>query len=347
MQAAVYYGPDDLRVADRPVPNIGPKEVLLKVVRTGICATDLRILHGAHRMYPPGTRRIPGHEVFGELVEVGASIDWLKPGQRVFVAPNMGCGRCRQCITGNNNLCANFQALGITLDGSFAEYMRVPEAAVSQGNLIPIAAEIDPAVAALIEPFACVLRGQEAVNIRPGDYVLILGAGPIGVMHALLARMRGAGRVVVSEILPERAEKIAQLGVDRVVNPSREDLLSIVREESNGDGADVVIVAVPAPDAQESALELAGIRGRINFFGGLPKDKPFIRFNSNLVHYKELIVTGTTACSTNDCHRAAEIVVSGRIDLYPLVSANFPLSQVRQAFQAAEDRKSLKVMLEP
>jgi L-iditol 2-dehydrogenase len=225
--------------------------------------------------------------------------------------------------------------------------MRVPEAAVSQGNIIPIEAAIDPAVAALIEPFACVLRGQEAVNIRPGDYVLIFGAGPIGVMHALLARMRGAGRVVVSEILPERAEKIAQLGVDRVVNPLRENLLSIVREESNGDGADVVIVAVPAPEVQESAPELAGIRGRINFFGGLPKDKPFIRFNSNLVHYKELIVTGTTACSTNDCHRAAELVVSGRIDLSPLVSANFPLSLVRQAFQAAEDRKSLKVMLEP
>lgn len=347
MRAVVYYGPDDLRVADRPVPVIGPKEVLVKVVRTGICATDLRILHGAHRMYPPGTLRIPGHEVFGELVEVGASVDWLKPGQRVFVAPNMGCGRCRQCITGNNNLCANFQALGITLDGSFAEYMRVPEAAVSQGNIIPIEAEIDPAVAALIEPFACVLRGQEAVKIRPGDYVLVLGAGPIGVMHALLARLSGAGRVVVSEILPERAERIAQLGVDRVVNPSKENLLAIVREETNEGGADVVIVAVPAAEAQEAALELAGIRGRINFFGGLPKDKPFIRFNSNLVHYKELIVTGTTACSTSDCHRAAEIVVSGRIDLSPLISANFPLSQIRQAFQTAEDRKSLKVMLEP
>lgn len=347
MQAAVYYGPNDLRLADRPVPAIGPKEVLVRVIRTGICATDLRILHGAHRMYPPGTQRIPGHEVFGELVEVGASIDWLRPGQRVFVAPNMGCGRCRQCIAGNNNLCANFQALGITLDGSFAEYMRVPEAAVSQGNIIPIETDIDPAVAALIEPFACVLRGQEALNIRPGEYVLVLGAGPIGVMHALLARMRGAGRVVVSEILPERADKIAQMNVDRVINPSVEDLPAIVREETRGEGADVVIVAAPAHQAQESALELAGIGGRINFFGGLPKDKPFIQFNSNLVHYKELIVTGTTACSTRDCHRAAEIVLSGRIDLSLLVSAHFPLSQVQQAFQAAEDRKSLKVILEP
>ncbi len=347
MQAALYYGPDDLRVTERPVPAIGSKEVLVKVLRTGICATDLRILHGAHRMYPPGTLRIPGHEVVGELVEVGASIDWLRRGQRVFIAPNMGCGRCRQCIAGNNNLCANFQALGITLDGSFAEYMRVPEVAVSQGNIIPIEVEIDPAVAALIEPFACVLRGQEALNIRPGDYVLILGAGPIGVMHALLARMRGASRVLVSEILPERVEKIAQLGVDRVVNPANEDLSAIVREETKGEGADVVIVAAPAHQAQESALELAGVGGRINFFGGLPKDKPFIQFNSNLVHYKELIVTGTTACSTRDCHQAAEIVLSGRIDLSPLISAHFPLSQVQQAFQAAEDRKSLKVILEP
>lgn len=346
MLAAVYYGPNDLRIEERPVPDAGPKEALIKVINTGICGTDLRIFHGAHRKYPPGTIRIPGHEVVGELVEVGSEIDWLEPGSRVFVAPNMGCGRCRQCITGNNNRCANYDAIGITVDGSFAEYMRVPAAAVSQGNLIPVSDAIDPAAAALIEPLACVLRGQEVLNIRPGEYILIIGAGPIGVMHALLARIHGAVRVVVSELIQERAVQVKELGVDRVVNPTQENLHEIVAEETHGEGADVVIVAAPAHQAQEAALELAGIGGRINFFGGLPKERPKINFNSNLLHYKELVVTGTTACSTSDCRRAAMIVESGRIDLSPLVSARFPLPEAIQAFQTAEDRKSLKVVLE-
>jgi L-iditol 2-dehydrogenase len=346
MLAAVYYGPDDLRLEERPVPGIGPDEALLKVINTGICGTDLRILHGGHRKYPAGTVRVPGHEVVGEIVEVGANVTGVPVGQRVMVAPNYGCGHCPQCVTGNNNRCANYGGIGITLDGAFAEYMRIPAAMILQGDLIPIGDDVDPAAAALIEPFACVLRGQDALHIGPDDVVLVSGAGPIGTMHIMLARLKGAKRVIVSELVEARLPQAVAAGADRTVNITEENLADVIMDESNGRGADAIIIAAPAHKAQEEALSLAAIGGRINFFGGLPKDRPTITFDSNLVHYKELIVTGTTACSTSDCWRAAEIVNAGRIDLTQLVSGRYPLTEIHAAFKEAENRTALKIVVE-
>ncbi len=347
MFALVYHGPDDMRVEEVPIPQIGPDEILLRVSAASICGTDLRIWHGGHRKYPVGTLRIPGHEVTGEIAEVGKNIQNLNAGQQVFVAPNMGCGHCRQCISGNNNRCADYAALGVTLDGAFGEFMRVPAAAVQQGNVMPVAEGIGVDVAALIEPLACVLRGQRALAIQPGDVVLVMGAGPIGIMHMLLARLSGASKVLVSELGEDRLLRAEQLGADRGILLEKEDIHSVIEAESGGQGADVVIVAAPSHQGQESALSLAAIGGRINFFGGLPKDRPTINFDSNLVHYKELLVTATTACSTNDCRQAAAIVNSGRIDLAPLISARYALKDALLAFQAAEDRHSLKVVVKP
>ncbi|HOV06734.1 MAG TPA: zinc-dependent dehydrogenase [Anaerolineaceae bacterium] len=347
MLAAVYHGPQDLRVEEVPIPQIQSDELLVKVQAASICGTDLRIFHGNHRMYSPGTVRIPGHEVVGTIAEVGSQLTGFTVGERVFIAPNMGCGHCAQCVSGNNNLCATYDAIGVTIDGGFAEYVRVPANAIRQGNVIRVSESVDPAVAALMEPFACVLRGQNAVHIRPGEVVLVIGAGPIGVMHIKLAKVRGAGRVIVSEPVADRAKQAASMGADRVVNPTQEDLQTVLNKESDGRGADVIIVAAPVHAAQESALTLAAINGRINFFGGLPKDRPTITFDSNLVHYKELVITGTTACSTNDCWEATRIVNSGLIDLSDLVSQRYPLREAVKAFAAAEDRKSLKIVLEP
>lgn len=347
MLAAVYHGPNDLRVEEVAIPKIGNGEILLKVLAAGICGTDLRILHGNHRMFPPGIVRIPGHEVVGTIAEIGAGVTGFNLNDRVFIAPNIGCGQCVQCINGNNNLCAQYTAIGVTIDGAFAKYMRVPAGAIQQGNVIHVSEKVDPTVAALIEPFACVLRGQNAVQIKPGEIVLVLGAGPIGVMHTKLAKIRGAGRVIVSEPMLERAEQAKRMGADRVVNPNVEDLQKLLLEESNGRGANVIIVAAPVHAAQESALNMAAISGRINFFGGLPKEKPIINFDSNMVHYKELVITGTTSCSTSDCWQATQIVNSGLIDLSDLVSKRYPLSEAVAAFTAADDRKSLKIILEP
>jgi L-iditol 2-dehydrogenase len=345
MLAAVYHGPNDLRVEQVPVPKIEPDEILLKMVAASVCGTDLRILHGNHRLYPPGTIRIPGHELVGDIEEIGSEVKGLLKGQRFFIAPNIGCGHCRQCIAGNNNRCENYTAFGINIDGAFSEYIRVPAACIRQGNLIPISMNVDPAVAALAEPLSCSLHGQRPLNIRPGDRVLVMGAGPIGIIHMMLAKLHGAGRVWVSEMIPDRIEQARKLGADRVIDLNSENQDEVIRSETNGQGADVIIVAAPSPQAQEAALQIAGIGGRINFFGGLPKDKPTINFDSNLVHYKELIVTATTACSTQDCVDASAIINSKRIDLSPLVSAKYPLKDTLEGFAAAENRKSLKVVI--
>ena len=348
MLAAVYHGPNDLRVESVPMPEIGPDELLLRVLRANICGTDLRILHGGHRKYPPGTRRIPGHEVVGEVADVGAALAADYPiGRRLFVAPNMGRGDSRETISGNNNLDPEYEAFGITLDGAFAEYMRVPAAAVRQGNLMGVADGVDPAVAALVEPLACVWRGQNKIAVGAGDVALVMGAGPIGVLHVMLARLRGATRIIVSEPAAGRREQALALGADVAVDPMNEDLAAVVAAESSGRGADVIITAAPVKALQEQALDLAAMGGRVNYFGGLAKDDPIIRFNSNTVHYKELIVTGTTACSTYDCLRAAEIVNSGRLDLSPLITGAYPLSEAVAAFAAAADGKNLRVTLIP
>ena len=347
MKAAVYHGANDIRFEEVPYPELGSGEIILKVISANICGTDLRILHGGHRHYPEGTVRIPGHEVVGDIVAVGNDINKYKVGDRVFVAPNMGDGDSRETISGNNNLDPNFRAIGINMDGAFAEYMRVPADAVRQGNVMPVKKDEDPAVAALIEPLACVVRGQNAVNTRSGDIVVVMGAGPIGMLHVLLAKARGAAKVLVSEPIESRRKQAKVLGADVVVDPVNEDLNEKVKSISNGRGADVVIVAAPSKPAQESALEIAAVGGRINLFGGLPKDDPTIRFDSNLVHYKELVVTGTTACSTHDCLQAADLINAGVMDLDPLVTKRFPLSEVEDAFKAAADGTNMRVALLP
>ncbi|HRN69259.1 MAG TPA: alcohol dehydrogenase catalytic domain-containing protein, partial [Promineifilum sp.] len=269
MLAAVYHGPNDLRVEKVPVPEIGPDELLLRVLRANICGTDLRILHGGHRKYPPGTTRIPGHEVVGEVAATGAAVAADYPlGRRLFVAPNMGRGDSRETISGNNNLDPEYEAFGITLDGAFAEYMRVPAAAVRQGNLMGVAEGVDPAVAALVEPLACVWRGQNKIAVGAGDVALVMGAGPIGVLHVMLARLRGATRIIVSEPAAGRREQALALGADVVVDPMNEDLAAVVAAESDGRGADVIITAAPVKALQEQALDLAAMGGRVNYFGG-------------------------------------------------------------------------------
>ncbi len=347
MLAFRYHGPNDMRLEEVEAPQAAAGELIVAMESASFCGTDLRIVHGNHRHYPAGTVRTPGHELVGRISQIGAGVKGYELGQRMFVAPNIGCGHCEHCISGNNNLCADFNALGITLDGAFAQYVRVPANAVKQGNLMPIDESVDPAVAALIEPFACVLRGQRPLNIQPGEVVLVMGAGPIGILHLKLARLKGAGMVIVSEPVAERREQAAAFGADRVVDPFNEDLKAVVQASSRGRGADAVIIAAPVNALQEQSLDLAAVGGRLSFFGGLPKDKPTIQFNSNLVHYKELIVSATTACSTDNCRQAADIVNSGRVDLAPLVSARVRLADAVEGLRLAEDRKSLKVVLVP
>jgi L-iditol 2-dehydrogenase len=339
LRALVYHGVDDLRVEERRDREPGPGEALLRVEACGICGTDLRIAAGAHRAYPEGTVRVPGHEIAGRLEAVGDGVD-LPVGASAFVAPNIGCGHCPECRAGRVNLCRTPRALGITDDGGFAEFVLLDEALVSQGNVLLVEDGRDMAALALVEPLACALRGSKACRIADGDVVVIVGAGPVGLMHLQLARLRNPDRVIVSEPNPARRAEAERFGADVTVEPGQ-------LAEAVGDGADVIVTAAPAPAAQRQALELAAPNARINFFGGLPRDRSQVELDTNLIHYRELVVTGTTANTTEDCREALELVVSGRVDTVGLVGDREPLDAAGDAFATARAGERLKVVIEP
>jgi len=347
MRAAVYYDIGDIRGEDRPRPKPGPGEALLRIGAAGICGTDLRIYAKGHHRIPTGTNRILGHEFAGEIVDVGEGVAHLSAGMRVGVAPNMGCGVCTQCVAGWTNLCEDYTAFGISLDGAFAEYMIITADAIRQGNVVPIPDHIPFSVAALAEPLSCCFNGQEAVSVGRDDVVLVVGAGPIGVMHLLLARLSGARTVIVSELSEARGRQAQEHGADVVVNPQQEDLHEAVLAASSGEGASVIIVAAPAPRAQEQSLDLAARQGRINFFGGLPKSNPTIQFDSNLVHYKQLVVTGTTGSNVRQYRSSMNLIVAGRIKLDGLIGARLPLDRIHEGIERSKAGQEMRILVEP
>ncbi len=342
--ALVYHGPNDLRLEQRPAPEPGSGEALLAVRACGVCGTDLKIVRGEHGAYPAGTIRVPGHEIAAEVAAVGDGASGLRPGDRVFVAPNIGCGTCRSCRSGRTNLCVRPQAFGITRDGAFAALMRVPAEAIAQGLLLPVPADADPAVVSLAEPLASAIRGARATSTATGDTVLVFGAGPMGVLHLLVALARGAEQVIVCEPAAARRAQAARFGATAAIAP--QEVEEAVRDLTDGRGADVIVTAVALAAVQEQALSLAAVGGRINFFGGLPSGASDVRIDSNLIHYRELVVTGTTANSTDDCREALDLVLSGAFDPGPLLSARYPLERAHDAFAEAAGGEALKVVVE-
>ncbi|GGG01722.1 zinc-dependent dehydrogenase [Paenibacillus abyssi] len=341
MLAAMLYGPKDLRLEEIADPVINENEVLLEVKRAAICGTDIRMYNNGYKGISSTTPRILGHELAGVIKEVGKNVTKYQTGMRVTVAPNMGCGLCRQCISGNTHLCNDYQALGININGGFTEYVKIPESAVRQGNISPLADHVTFEEAAIVEPLACVYNGFLKVDIKPGDHVLIIGAGPIGLMHAKLAKMAGASKVIMNDISEERMAMCRQID-DFITTVRTEDMKSYIHDITDGEGVEVVITACPVPQVQANALELVAINGRVNFFGGLAKDKEIVPINTNLIHYKQIIVTGSTRSSILQYRQALDFVKHGLIDVKSLISASFPLNQIDAAFDNATKGIGLK-----
>lgn len=347
MQAAVYHGPKDLRIKHVTKPAPGPGEVLIRVKSSVICATDIKMFSGIHSYVETDKMVIFGHENAGYIAELGSGVEGYSIGEAVFVAPNIGCGQCYLCINGNNNICRQSEQIGMSLNGGFAEYLLVPKRAVQQGNLLPIKDGVDLAVASLTEPLACVLRGQKPLQISPDKVVLIMGGGPIGMLHLKLAQLKSAAKIIVTEPNAFRRTRATEFGADCVVDPFKDDLASVVNKESNGHGADVIITAVSSAKAQADSIELAAIGGRICFFAGLPKGITPIQLDSNLLHYKELVVSGTSGNSTANCNEAMSIINAGKIDLSCMITGRFPLTEIHTAFGEAQKSHTLKIAIEP
>lgn len=346
MRAVRLYGAKDLRVDDVEKPVVDADEFLIRVKAATVCATDIRIYtYGDPRVRFP---RILGHEFAGDIVEVGANLKgFLEAGMRVTVNPNMYCGRCRYCVTGRHELCELRYALGIDVDGALAEYLKVPSEAFRTGGVCEVPDHISYEEAALVEPLSACLHGQEFAQTKVGDIVAVIGAGPIGLMHIIVSKAIGASKVIVSEVDEERLKEAANFGADYIINPLKEDLPSKVNQITGGHGADVVIVAVGSPAAQQQALYIAAKGGRINFFGGLPAGKDTVSLNTNLIHYREIFVLGTSSQSIWDFRKTLELVSAGVLKVKPFITHRFSLEDTAKAFEIASSKISLKACVNP
>lgn len=340
MRAAILTAPNAMQLGEAPDPVRADGDLILRVKAATICGTDIRILRGrktAGVRYPS----IIGHEFAGEVVEGDAT---FRPGERVGVCPAIPCGRCAQCLRGRENLCPDAEAIGYQIDGAFAEYIRIPARAVALGNVHRLPDAIGDAEAALIEPLACVINGQNKVGVAQGDTVVVLGSGPIGTLHIKLARLRGAARVIVSEPNPGRRAAAQTAGADVGIDPTTEDLRARVREETGGLGADVVICAIGIPALATQAIGLAGQGGRVSLFAGFSKGE-LGQLDVNAIHYDELRVTGAFGLSRLDYATALAAIAGGRIDTSDMITHRYPLAQLDEAFGMAEGGGAMKVAI--
>ncbi len=340
MKAVVFSYPPHVEMRNIPDPFPEYGEVIVQVEAAALCGTDLRIARRGHGTIPEGEQRILGHEVVGRVTALGKGVEGISEGAAVAVAPNFGCGRCWYCIQGNTHHCPETKALGITCDGGFAHYMKVPERAVRQGNIFPLWNGAEYTTLSFVEAFACVVHGFLPLQVKTEDRVLIYGAGPIGMMFAELAQLRGAREVWIADLSPERLAIAAERGV-KIIPVKETPVLEVIQ------GADVVVVAAPAPQAQQEALEVASVFGRVNFFGGLPPQVKEVPLHSNVIHYKELVVTGTTKSNNYHFRLALDFLRHGQVDLSYLVSHVFSLEQIEEGLSLMESQKSLKVVLKP
>lgn len=336
MLGAVFEGEGQLTLKEVPIPRLqGPSDVWLGVKAASICGTDIHILS-----IPPGHPATPGsilgHEYVAEVLEVGPEVAGVRPGDHVVVDPNITCGHCRYCQAGLPNMCENMTTLGIFRDGGFAAYNVAPARA-----LYRIDKSVPPEIAAFAEPVSCIVNGAEKIKVQPGEAVVILGAGPIGLLFTQFFRAAGAGKLIVAEVSPFRAGYAERSGATRVVDPTKESLKDVVFEET-GVGADVVVDAVGSllPDA------LSAVRrgGRILLFGMNQQALPPVRQFDITRH--EVSIFGTYI-ARNTFPKAVRLLESDVLQLEKLITHRLTLARIEEGLRAMREGKAIKVIVTP
>ena len=339
MRVAMYYNNKDVRLEEMPTPQIGPGEVLVKVLACGVCGSDVMEWYRINK-----APLVLGHEATGEIVEVGDGVGQFKIGDRVFVSHHVPCNTCHYCLSGNHTACDTLRSTNFD-PGGFAEYIRVPRINVDRGVfLLPDNLSFEDGT--LIEPLACVVRGQRLVNIEPGHTVIVIGSGISGFLHILLARATGTGRVIATDMNEYRLNMARKFGADFVI-PADEDVPSHLLKLNENRLADRVIVCTGAIPALNTALQSVDCGGTVLFFA--PSDPGVdlpIRFND--FWRNGITLTSTYGASPIDIATAIELISTQRITVNEMITQRLGLADTGAGFQLVTDaRESMKVIIEP
>jgi L-iditol 2-dehydrogenase len=350
MRAAVYHGINDVRLETVPVPTIGAGELLVRIATCGVCGTDLKKIHlGSH-----SAPRIFGHEMAGTIVSAGKGVTKFALGQRVMVYHHVPCGQCYYCRKNTPAQCPLYKKTGATAGfeasgGGFAEYIRVMDWIVAGGGVVAIPDGVPFEQAAFIEPVNTVLKGVKLLNLQPDNTILVIGQGPIGLMHAVLARRLGA-RVLTSDLYPERHAIAASYGLTNPIHAGQEDVVARVKSETEGRGADAVVLAVGGNALIKTAMDACRMGGRVMLFAQTQHGEA--TFDPGAVCVDEKTLLGSYSSSFDLADEVADLVFSGYrngFDLTRLISHRFSLEDAIQAIDIASHPKadSMKIMIEP
>lgn len=338
MKASRFLGNKTFAVTDLPTPHAGPGELVLRNQVCGVCGTDVHIYHGEPGSADVNPPVVLGHEYSGEVVEVGEGVTGFAVGDHVTVDPNIYCGHCAYCQNGKKQLCPSMEAVGVTRDGGFAQYSRIP---ASQ------AFKLEPTVpweaAAMAEPLACCLHGIDLAGIQVGDKVCVVGGGAIGLLMVQLAKLSGASQIVLSEPNEKRRQVGLQLGANAALDPTRPDAQEAFAQVLGG-GANVVIECVGNVSAVKSAFQFAGKGATVLLFS-VPKVDATFDLPLFDVYKKELTIKGSFV--NPDTHaRAVALINSGKVDFGPIITHRFTLDQLPEAIAMQMSDASIKVVVE-
>lgn len=338
MKAAVYYGPGDMRWEEMKKPECAKDGVVVEVKACGLCGTDVKTYKRGHPMFKPPV--VLGHEFAGEIVEAGDDVSGFGIGDRVVVAPYVPCGKCGMCRLGQFELCEK----KVKLEGAFTQYVMVGREVMEKGMFrIPEGMEYEEAT--LVEPLACCLNALDDCNIRAGDTVLIVGAGPMGLINLELVKNSGAAKVMAAETHDGRRNKAAEMGAV-AIDPASEDVAGRVMEETGGLGVDVLIIAVGLVEVAEKYIPLVRKGGRVNLFGGFPAGSK-LAVDPNLLHYNQVVLTGSFGFTPHYVEKALYMIYQGRMDLKGIITHRMEMSSVDKAIDLVLKQEALKVILYP
>lgn len=343
MQCAVFHGPGDLRIEQRPIPACPSGGLLVKVMACGICGSDVR--NFASGLKGGVTHQIMGHEISGIVVEADGA-GRFAVGDRVALAPDVSCGTCWYCRRGLVNLCEHHRMLGTHFPGGYAQYVALPQEVLEHGFVERLPEGMRFTHAAFAETASAVLACQKRIGVSLGDRVLIIGDGPVGCLHVEAARARGAGLIMLAGL--DRLELARRFAPDRLLNNAQPDqVVREVLEATGGIGADAVICAVPSVRVQQQAIDACRKRGTVVIYGGVPKHSEVTQLNSNAIHYGEITLTGAFSYPATGLYDALWAIQARQIDADAYITEKLPLERVLEGIEMVRTGAALKVMLLP